>query len=451
MAFGFGGKTVYVLGLGITGKGTVLALRQAGVKVAAWDDGEAARKEDWLTREGVDLLAPDAVDWSAIEALVKSPGIPMHAAAVKAARAARVPVLGDLDLLGRREAGAPEELRARFVGITGSNGKSTTTSLVGHILQSVGYAVAVGGNLGTAALQLPEVAPNAKGPGFYVLECSSYQLETMAELRFDSAILLNLTPNHLERHGDMAGYLAAKMRIFANSGEDDVKVMGVDQPLLRTAAADGTFITVSVEGKAEVYVDKAGVLWDGPDKVADLAPLDNLPGPHNRQNVACAWAALSHWVEREEFVAALKTFQPLPHRMERVGSRGKVSFINDSKSTTGDSTARALDGLWNVYWICGGRPKIGGLDACLDHLGTVQAAFTIGEAEEQFSKAIESRDVPVFKCHTLENAVREAWQAARVSGQEAVVLLSPAAASQDQFKNFEHRGDVFTQLVRGLE
>jgi UDP-N-acetylmuramoylalanine--D-glutamate ligase len=449
MALGFGAGTVYVLGLGITGKGTAQGLRQAGVAVAAWDDGEAARREDWLRRDGIALLAPDRANWKGIEALVKSPGIPLGAPAVQAAKAAGVPVLGDIDLLWRREAAVPEAMRARFVGITGSNGKSTTTSLIGHVLKEAGYAVAVGGNLGTAVLQLPEVAPNAKGPGFYVLECSSYQLETVREAHFDSAVLLNLTPNHLERHGDMAGYLAAKRRIFAHGTAQDVRVVGVDQPILRKMAGGG-FTTVSVGGEADIRVDAAGALWDGADKLADLAALENLAGPHNWQNIACAWAALKRWVGLDAFMAAARTFQPLPHRMERIGHRANVTFINDSKSTTGDSSARALEGLANVYWICGGRPKIGGLDACLDSLGSVQAAFTIGEAEEQFSAAIQSRDVPVFKCHTLENAVREAWQAARVGGKEAVVLLSPAAASQDQFKNFEHRGDVFTQLVRTL-
>lgn len=439
--YGLQGKLAYVYGMGTTGRGTAQALVDAGCRVAVWDDALVAEEKRFT------VLPPEKVDWAQVGALVKSPGVAMTVPAVQAALGHGVPVVGDMDLLWRRE----QETGAEFIGITGTNGKSTTTALVGHILREAGYKVAVGGNIGAAALTLPELPEK----GVYVLELSSYQLEMMQELRVDGGVLLNLTPDHLARHGDMEGYLAAKMRLFGLAQTGAVQVMGIDQPQLATVAAQGGFTTVSVAHGAEGIGDynvRDGWVWQGLDRVVELAQFPHLPGPHNAQNVACALALLvPRWVTAERFIASARTFKGLPHRLEKVGNIQGVVFVNDSKATNGDSSVYALQSFKNIYWICGGLPKTDGMGDCVNRLGAVRAAFTIGDATELFAKELEARDVPTFRCKTLDVAVREAFATARTEGlEEAVVLLSPAAASMDQFRNFEHRGDVFVNLVQGL-
>lgn len=439
--YGFGTKTVYVYGLGTTGRATAQALLDAGVDVIVWDDqlaAQGANEEKMFVAK-----APDTVAWDKIAAVVKSPGIPITAELVKLAVTNNVAVMGDVDLLWRRDG----ESGASFIGITGTNGKSTTTALVGHILRESGFKVAVGGNLGTAALALPELPRN----GVYVLELSSYQLETLQDMQADGVLMLNLTPDHLARHGDMAGYLAAKMRLFDHAKAGAVQVMGVDQPVLRDVAERGGITTVSVGHKADYEVRDNGI-YHGADLMMELTDLPHLPGPHNAQNIACALALLvPRWVTLAEFKIAVRTFKGLPHRLEKVSTVAGVTFVNDSKATNGDSTVYALQSFKNIYWICGGLPKTDGLGACVEHLGAVRAAFTIGDATEAFADELTTHNVPSFKCRVLEVAVREAFAAARTEGlEDAVVMLSPAAASMDQFRNFEHRGDTFVNLVQGL-
>lgn len=264
-------------------------------------------------------------------------------------------------------------------------------------------------------------------------------------------MLLNLTPDHLARHHDMAGYLKAKMRLFDLAKAGAVQVMGIDQPVLRDVAMHGAMTTVSVGSKADYTVEGKNLLHSG-EHVMVLNDLEHLPGPHNAQNVACAYALLvPRWVNPAEFKAAAKTFKGLPHRLEKVGTVGGVLFVNDSKATNGDSTVYALQSFKNIYWICGGLPKTDGLGECVKHLGEVRAAFTIGDATEAFADELTKHQVPSFKCKTMDVAVREAFAAARSEGlEDAVIMLSPAAASMDQFRNFEHRGDVFVNLVQGL-
>lgn len=433
--YGFGDKAAYVFGLGASGRATAQALLDAGVDVIVWDDQQGPDEKE------LNAKAPELVDWSRIGAVIKSPGIPMDTPLVKMAQAHNVPVMGDVDLLWRRDGGSG----ASFIGITGTNGKSTTTALVGHVLRTCGFKVAVGGNIGTAALALPELPRN----GVYVLELSSYQLETLREMQADGALLLNLTPDHLARHKTMEGYLAAKMRLFELAKAGAVQVVGIDQLVLRDVATGK--LTVSVGGEAD-YVAQNGRLWHGNEALMELDDLPHLPGPHNAQNVACAYALLvPRWVSAAEFKAAVRSFKGLPHRLEKVGSVAGVQFVNDSKATNGDSTVYALQSFKNIYWICGGLPKTDGLGDCVKHLGAVRAAFTIGDATDAFADELTAHDVPSFKCHTMDIAVREAFASARTEGLDgAVVMLSPAAASMDQFKNFEHRGDVFVNLVQGL-
>ncbi len=439
--FGFAGKPVYVYGLGTTGRATAQALTDAGADVLVWDDqmANSGASDETVFK----AVHPDHVAWETLAAMIKSPGIPMQAEPVKRALAHKVPVMGDVDLLWRRDG----ESGASFIGITGTNGKSTTTALVGHVLRESGFKVAVGGNIGAAALSLPELARN----GVYVLELSSYQLESMREMQADGVMMLNLTPDHLARHGDMTGYLAAKMRLFDLAKAGAVQVMGIDQPILRDVAARGGITTVSVGHKAD-YEVRGSALYHGAELMMELDDLPHLPGPHNAQNIACAFALLvPRWVTAAEFKLAVRTFKGLPHRLEKVGSVAGVCFVNDSKATNGDSTVYALQSFRNIYWICGGLPKTDGLGGCVEHLGAVRAAFTIGDATEAFADTLTAYNVPSFKCRTLDVAVREAFAAARTEGlEDAVVMLSPAAASMDQFKNFEHRGDTFVNLVQGL-
>ncbi|PZP40210.1 MAG: UDP-N-acetylmuramoyl-L-alanine--D-glutamate ligase [Pseudomonas fluorescens] len=435
--YGFGQKAVCVYGMGASGKATARALQDAGVEVFVWDDTPD------FDADGFAVRAPDAIDWTRIGAVVKSPGIPMQTPLVRAAQAHNVDVMSDIDLLGRRDG----KSGASFIGITGTNGKSTTTALVGHILRTCGYKVAVGGNIGTPALALPDMPKN----GVYVLELSSYQLETLHDLQVDGAMLLNITPDHLARHGTMEEYLGAKLKLFDLAKAGSVQVMGVDQPLLRGQAEVRGVTTVSVGDIAD-YMIQGTTLMHGMTTVLDVSEFPHLPGPHNAQNVACAYALLvPRWVTTAEFKDAARSFKGLPHRLEKIATVGGVLFVNDSKATNGDSTVYALQSFENIYWICGGKPKTDGLGACVKHLGAVRAAFTIGEATDDFADELTRHNVPSFKCHTLDVAVREAFAAARSEGlKDAVIMLSPAAASFDQFRSFEHRGDVFVNLVQGL-
>lgn len=459
--FGLGEKPVWVLGLGKTGASVVQALRAAGHVVWGWDDNEAARAEamlDW---------AVEAPDWREVGAVVKSPGISMENARVVAAVAAGVPVLGDLDLLYRRE--QARGMGAVFLGITGTNGKSTTTALVAHILAESGYPVAVGGNLGTGALAL-EAGESAAGlPPVYVLECSSYQLELVQELAVDAGVVLNLTPDHLERHKTMEAYAALKMKLLDLAKPDATRVVGVNQQILldlavarRAAVVDVETVRVGEDEEATWRVDAQGVLWTLGLKVVDLAQFGNLPGPHNWQNMAAAWALVRRWVVLEDFIRAVKSFEGLPHRLKAVrrmpvptpAGGGEVVWVNDSKATNGDSTVPALESFAHIVWLCGGLPKSDGLGETVNHLHNVCDVVTLGQSGEAFALELEALGERVVRCETLEQAVPAAWELAKALVAEGMtpvhVLLSPAAASWDQFTSFEHRGEVFEGLVRGL-
>jgi len=446
----FAGKKIFVYGLGKTGSTAAFALQQAGANVLVWDDKP---EESASVTQEYRLQDPKTVDWSTVHILVKSPGIPLTAPGIAAAMKADVPVVSDVDLLASR---SPD---ANYICITGTNGKSTATALVGHILENSGTLTATGGNLGTPSLSLPWLGDE----GTYVLELSSYQLETLSFLTPSVGVLLNLTPDHLERHGSIDKYLQAKLKLFAamedvgaNSG---VKIMGIDQPILAKAAAkikdqNIDLITVSVTGlDADISVNSRGILFDTGKKILDLSAFYGLPGQHNWQNVACAWAALRHQITAKQFAAGLKSFRPLPHRMERVCRTKTMTFINDSKATNDEAAAFALKSFDNIYWICGGRPKAGRvLPNCLENLKNVRAAFVIGDAETAFTETLSKVDLPVFTCGNLEKAVREAYASALQEGLPRVhILLSPACASFDQFASFEHRGDVFSSLAREIK
>src|SRR5882724_8360688 len=444
------GSSFVVLGLARSGLATVRALLAAGIDCAAWDDNEAPRKQ--AAEAGVRLAEPSSIDWSKVTALVISPGIPNrlpepHAVAV-AARAAGKPIICDIELLARAQ---PE---ARFVAITGTNGKSTTTALIGHILKNAGMACEVGGNIGRGALDL---APLGAG-GVYVLELSSYQLELLETFRAHVAVWLNITPDHIDRHGDMAGYVAAKEHIFDRQQPGDCAVIGVDDEYSR-----GAYAKIARRfriGAVPVALDppiaggisfRAGMLVDADGYSADFSDVPTLPGDHNAQNAACAWATC-RWlrVTRDQIVAGLKSYPGLPHRQERVASVGNVIYVNDSKATNADATARALSSYRNIYWILGGQAKEGGVAPLAPWFERIRHAFLIGEATELFAAQLEGR-IAFSRCGDLKSALFAAHdRAQRESHGPAVVLLSPACASWDQWQSYEHRGDAFRAMARAL-
>lgn len=338
---------------------------------------------------------------------------------------------------------------ARFVGITGTNGKSTTTALLAHLLARAGMPVEAGGNLGPAALDMRILGDD----GVYVLEMSSYMLERIAELRFNVAAMLNLSPDHLDRHGDMAGYLAAKARIFVAQGAGDVAVLGQDDAPTAGLGASLTAQRVPVSGTTP---QPGGVWAEGPllrdsaGLIADLTTCPALPGAHNAQNATAAVAmALALGLDRSTLAEGLRSYPGLPHRQEMVGRMGAVRFVNDSKATNADSTARALASYDRVLWIAGGTGKAGGITSLAAYFPRIAEAYLIGRDGPEFAATLAMHGVPHRLCGTLAEAVPAAAQAAR-AGAADVVLLSPAAASWDQFTGFDARGDAFRALVRAL-
>jgi len=447
----FRDANVAVLGLARSGRAAAHALAASGAKILAWDDNEAARQA--AIADGIavtNLDEADPTDWAA---LILSPGIPLTHAPhpiVSKALAVGVPVIGDIELLWRAKTGA------RFIGITGTNGKSTTTALIHHILKSTGRPVAVGGNLGIPVLSLPRLGSD----GCYVIEMSSYQLDLIDQTRFAVAVLLNITPDHLDRHGDMDGYIAAKRRIFRRQADGDMAVIGVDDAPCRAIAETGGPIgRESVQISSErpvaggVYVIDGILIDDTEDKataVTELTGIPTLPGRHNWQNAAAAFAACrAVGVAADQIAAALATYPGLPHRQERVGHIGDVAFINDSKATNADAASKALGCYDRIYWIAGGVPKAGGISTLLDYFGRIAHAFLIGQAASEFAATLD-RHVEYSISVTLAAATRAAAAAAAADPLKSVVLFSPACASFDQFANFEARGDAFRSLVADL-
>jgi UDP-N-acetylmuramoylalanine--D-glutamate ligase len=444
------GSSFVVLGLARSGLATVRALRAAGIDCTAWDDNAASC--DAAAQLGARIADPATIDWSSITALVISPGIPStlpvpHPVAV-AARAAGKPIICDVELLARAQP------QARFVAITGTNGKSTTTALIGHILQQAGARCEVGGNIGRGALDLDPLGDG----GLYVLELSSYQLELLQTFHADIAVWLNITPDHIDRHGDLAGYVAAKKNIFARQRAGDCVVIGTeDEPsrdVEREMAARSGIACVPValdRPVANGISYRAGMLVDADGYTVDFSDVLTLPGDHNAQNAACAWA-VCRWLDvpRETIVAGLRTYPGLPHRQERVAAVGKVVYVNDSKATNADAAARALSSYDDIYWILGGQAKEGGVAPLASYFDRIRHAFLIGDATELFAGQLEGK-LPYSRCGDLQSALNAAHALAqREAAGPAVVLLSPACASWDQWKSYEHRGDAFRAMARAL-
>jgi len=454
----FQGRDVAVFGLARSGLAAARALAAGGARVLAWDEREAARAA--AAAEGLALVDLARADWSAIAALVVAPGVPLtHPAphwTVVLARAAGVEVIGDVELFARAVAAAPAHRRPRIVAITGTNGKSTTTALVGHILKEAGRDARIGGNIGIGVLDLEPM----HGGAIYVLELSSYQLDLTFSLKPDVAMILNITPDHLDRHGGMDGYVAAKRRILLNQGKGDTAVIGVDDEAgMRicteiTAANRRTIRPISARkaiGRG-VYALQ-GVLYDateGPARAAaDLTAARALTGRHNGQNAAAAYAAVrALGLAADEAIDGLISFPGLAHRMETIGTIDGVRFINDSKATNIDAARQAMSAWPRFHWIAGGRPKTG-IGCLADLFDRIARAYLIGEAADDFARTLEGR-APWTRCGGLDLAVRAAFEDARAAGGEGIVLFSPACASFDQFSDFEARGEAFRAAVLAL-
>ncbi len=447
------GAKVAVFGLGGSGLSTLRALTEGGAEVFAWDDSERARAR--ASADGFIVVDLAEADWGAFKLLVLSPGVPLtHPEphwTVKRAKRAGVPVVGDIELFVReRAARAPN---APFVAITGTNGKSTTTALIAHVLKEAGRDVALGGNIGTPALDLP---PPEDGR-VHVLECSSYQIDLAPSLSPSIGLLINITPDHLDRHGDLAGYAAVKARLVERAG---VAVVGVDDAPSRAIrarlSAEAGRRVIAVSGRedrlADVYVVSHCVMTRGGEAPGiDLKEARALRGAHNGQNAAFAYAAASALgLSRDEIARAFATFPGLAHRMEEVGRKGRVLFINDSKATNADAAEKALLSFRDIFWILGGKPKAGGIEPLRPLFSRVAKAYLIGEAAETFAATLNGA-VGFERCGTLARAVEAAAHDAFASAApEPVVLLSPACASFDQFANFEARGDAFRAAVHDL-
>ena len=456
---GFEGKRVAVFGLGRTGLTAARALKAGGAEVALWDENPASREA--ALAERFPLVDLSTADWSTFDALMLSPGVPLtnpepHWTVMKAWEAG-VEVIGDIELFARTVNAAPEHKRPKVVAITGTNGKSTTTALLGHMLTAAGRDARIGGNIGVGVLGLDDM----HGGAVYVLEVSSYQLDLTSSLKPDVAILLNITPDNLDRHGGMDGYVAAKRRVLLNQGKGDTAVIGVDDAYGQqicteiTAANRRTICPISSKtaiGRG-VYALQ-GMLYDATGErvleVADLERVPSLPGRHNAQNAAAAYAAVrALGVSIEDAATGLVTFPGLAHRMETVAVIDGVRFVNDSKATNADAARQAMSSYPRFYWIAGGRPKAGGIDDLTDLFPRIAEAYLIGEAADGFARKLKGRATSrVVK--TIDAAVAAAFADAKAAGGEAVVLLSPACASFDQFPDFEVRGEAFRTAVLGL-
>ena len=430
-ASAFAGKHYAVYGLARSGLATAEALLASGARVTAWDAKDEARAK---APAGTELANLDEADLSQFDSLVVTPGLPLNRHPIaQRAREAGAEIIGDIELFARAR---PELPPHKVVGITGTNGKSTTTALIHHILKTAGVPTTMGGNIG-----LPILAqdPLPEG-GVYVLELSSYQIDLTQSLNCDVAVLLNITPDHLDRYESFEAYAASKARLFEMQLETErhAAVIAEDDDQTRAIA---TYL-----GEKGFWLRNT-LIGVSRNDVGEQANLPTLQGPHNAQNIACAIAVCRHLgIPYAKIVEGLESYPGLPHRMERVREKDGVLFVNDSKATNPTATAPALAAFPSIRWILGGQAKTDNLDECAPHFGHVAKAYTIGEAGELFAKLLAPH-MPVANYETLENALN---QAAKDSQAGDTVLLSPACASFDQFKDFEQRGDRFRDLVGAL-
>jgi UDP-N-acetylmuramoylalanine--D-glutamate ligase len=453
----FAGRKVAVFGLGGSGLASASALFAGGADVIAWDDN--ADKVNQAAGTGIPIADLLTVDWSKIAALVLTPGVPLtHPKphwSVELARSAGVEVIGDIELFCReRRAHAPD---APFVAVTGTNGKSTTTALIAHLLASAGCDVQLGGNIGTAILSLEPPRTSRA----YVIECSSYQIDLAPGLDPSVGVLLNVSADHLDRHGSLENYAAIKERLVAGVGPHGCAIIGIDDDCTAAAAdrverAGKRVIRISVRQPVSdgIYVSNGQIVRreaGTSDIIARLDGIGSLRGLHNAQNAACAAAAgLALGLDLKAIQHGLTSFPGLAHRTEQVGRKGRVLFVNDSKATNAEAASRALVCFSDIFWIAGGKPKSGGITTLTEFFPRIRKAYLIGEAAADFAATLDAK-VDYEIAETLDRAVAAAARDAEAAtAAEPVVLLSPACASFDQYPNFEVRGDRFRELVLAL-
>lgn len=457
----FKGRRVAVFGLGRTGVSAALSLQAGGADVWAWDDREGAR--DDAKAQGVSIRDLTDVDWTTVDEFVLSPGVPHYLPkphwSAEAAIAASVPIICDIEILAREINARPEADKPKVIAITGTNGKSTTTALIGHILKALGKDAQIGGNIGRGVLDLDRMHAGTH----YVIELSSYQLERTQSLRANAAVFLNLSPDHLDRHGTLDAYGETKQVIFNNQRPDDTVVIGVDDTYgkaltTKLKARNGRRIVPISAQRALGHGVCAlgGQLVDRTGKrgrvVCDLTQAKALEGVHNAQNAAAAYSAVSSLGIEARFIGeAILSFPGLEHRMETIGSIGSVRFVNDSKATNAEAVRQALGSYENIFWIAGGVAKDGGIEPLMDLKSRICKAYLIGEAANDFATTLDIVSVEYKISGALKMALLCATHDALASGlKDPIVLLSPACASFDQFANFEVRGDVFRREVRAL-
>ena len=458
----FAGKKVAVFGLGGSGLVSASALLAGGVDVIAFDDNVQSVAK--ANAAGIPTADLRQADWSKIAALVLAPGVPLtHPAPhwiVALAHKAGVPVIGDIELFCRERAKlAPA---APFVAITGTNGKSTTTALIAHLAASAGLDAQLGGNIGTAILSLqPPLQNGFESRRVHVIECSSYQIDLAPSLDPSVGILINLSEDHLDRHGTMEHYAEVKERLVAGVPSNGTAIVGVDDDWCRAIAdrlehAGKRVVRISVRQTLSngIYVANGRIMratTSGVTQIAELGGIGSLRGQHNAQNAACAAAStLALGLEPPAIQAGLRSFPGLAHRMEELGRRGAVLYVNDSKATNGDSAAQALACFSDIFWIAGGKSKTGGIESLRGFFPRIRKAYLIGGAADEFAATL-SPGVPHEIDGTLDKALAAATRDAEASTvPEPVVLLSPACASFDQYRNFEVRGDAFRELVLAL-
>jgi UDP-N-acetylmuramoylalanine--D-glutamate ligase len=415
-----------ILGYGLSGQATEKYLHSIGCSTIVYDEGKH--------------LTPQ-INWQAIKFVVQSPGIAPNHTISELATGHNIPICTDIDLLQKRSP------KAKYIGITGTNGKSTTTALIGHILEQAGFKTAVGGNIGKPVLELPELGNDS----WYVLELSSYQLELSQALSFETAVWLNISPDHIERHKTMENYVKAKQRIFLNAKN---AVIGVDDNFSQTTAKSlniGCQTASILTSNADAYVNNLGIL-DIAGETFDLNAAQYLMGEHNWQNIAVAFLATLPILKNATAVFEhIKTFPGLAHRQQQIATIDNVLFVNDSKATNADAAEKALKTYSNydIFWIVGGKAKTDGIDALAPYFSTIKKAYLIGEAATKFSETLNG-EVNFTICNTLDKAVNVAFNDAKFA-EKPVVLFAPACASFDQFKDFEHRGETFQNLVEAIK
>ena len=454
------GKKAALFGLGLSGLASVECLLKNGIKCDVWDDSETARQK--ATDLGADIVDLVEEDLSAYAFLVLSPGVPLTQNShpvVENARKAGIEILGDLELFYR--SGQPQKI----IAVTGTNGKSTTTALIAHILQENDIPAHVGGNIGVPVLSMDL---DEAYSGWVVIEASSYQLDLCHHFKPDYGILINLSPDHIDRHGTIENYRDAKKRLFQNGasaaiiGTDDKYCREIREQMDNEESRIERIIPISCKSELSGGVYSVeGHLYDSAFadnvlKAGKLSSLRTLPGQHNRQNIACAYAAGRLLdLDPDKIMEAVESFEGLPHRLFLVRVINGIAYVNDSKATNIDSAKRGLSCYKKIYWILGGRPKSDGLEGAEEYLDRVKHAFLIGEASDEFAKWLDKREISYTMCGNLNKAVSEAHDMAQSErgepGGAGTVLFSPACASFDQYKSFEERGDHFVDLVEKLE